>query len=466
MATTFNFELNNRPSKNKTFAIQLRITQNKKHKRTKTSIELKNIRDFNPKAKQGNWIRTSEPNFKIWNAELERELEKAKQTYRDLKVDGLATKEKIISTMVSEEKTASFIQYAKNRAKEILDSGGFRNWKKYHGFCNKLEAFLRSKNENIRDLTFAELTPSLLVKFENYLRSLPNERQPDKKLHPNTIVVNFNIFKTLVNRAIAIDNYLKIDKNPFNTFSYKGVKTTKEKLNDEEISALETLPLQVNTPKWHSRNYFLFSLYCAGIRVGDFIQLRWSNIVDEERLVYQMDKNHKIRDIKLIEKAKKILALYCKDEVKSNDYIFPLLDSSAPYAKASTQREIDTMSPELKVMLLKNVEKKTSYINKYLSQVSKDAGITKKISFHIARHTFARIAKNSNIDNAIVQGILAHENSKTTDVYMGHFETSVYDNALDTIFDDKKKTNDITKLMGNATTEQLEAIRKILQSNG
>ena len=38
MAVTFNFELNNRASKNKTYAVLLRITQNKKHKRIKTSL--------------------------------------------------------------------------------------------------------------------------------------------------------------------------------------------------------------------------------------------------------------------------------------------------------------------------------------------------------------------------------------------------------------------------------------------
>ena len=38
MAVTLNFELNNRTSKNNTYTVMLRITQNKKHKRIKTSI--------------------------------------------------------------------------------------------------------------------------------------------------------------------------------------------------------------------------------------------------------------------------------------------------------------------------------------------------------------------------------------------------------------------------------------------
>ena len=37
------------------------------------------------------------------------------------------------------------------------------------------------------------------------MHSLHNERDPDRKLHPNTIQVNFNIFKTLVKRAIEVE---------------------------------------------------------------------------------------------------------------------------------------------------------------------------------------------------------------------------------------------------------------------
>ena len=58
MATTFNLELNNKPTRKNTYNILLRITQDRKHRRIKSSIELRSPKDYNPKAKQGNWIRT------------------------------------------------------------------------------------------------------------------------------------------------------------------------------------------------------------------------------------------------------------------------------------------------------------------------------------------------------------------------------------------------------------------------
>lgn len=107
--------------------------------------------------------------------------------------------------MVAGERTTSFLQYAKERAQEILNAGGLSNWKKYNGFINKLEEFLTGVNGRTRDLSFGELPPGLLSKFETYLHSLTNQRAPERKLHPNTVAVNLTIFKTLVNRASQIE---------------------------------------------------------------------------------------------------------------------------------------------------------------------------------------------------------------------------------------------------------------------
>ena len=462
MAVTFNFELNNKPSKNKTYAILLRITQNQKHKRIKTPIAVSKKSDFNKDAKQGNWIRQREPNYAVWNETLAQELEKARKTYQELKEDGLATTEKIAIEMTAGERTFSFLQYAKQRTKEIYDAGNYRNWKKYNGFCNKLEAFLKERRS--KDLTFAELTTTFLSKFEVYMHSLHNERDPDRKLHPNTIQVNFNIFKTLVKRAIEVEKFMKPEKNPFLSYSYKGVKTTKEKLDEAEIEKIINLELKKGTLLWHCRNYFLFSFYCAGIRVGDLIQLRWCNITSDGRLHYQMGKNHKDRDLILVQQAKDILAHYYQNEIKATDFIFPLLDANEHYAKAISQEEKDTLPTELKIKLFNQVSSKNALINKYLKKLAEMAEIEKKLSFHISRRSFAKIAKQKGTDNAKLKDLLAHSSVKITEGYMGSFDTSENDKALQNIFQKKEISpkDEIMKLLDNMNSEEIgELIRQI-----
>ncbi|MDV3856198.1 integrase [Elizabethkingia anophelis] len=431
---TFRFEVNNKSTKNKTYNILLCITTEGKRKRLKTSIELKKKSDFNTKAKQDNWIRSSEPYYKVWNEVLSKELEKAKQTYRDLKDTGLATSEKIASEMLAGEKTNSFLKYAKQRTQEMHNAGSIRNWKKYNGFLNKLENYLTNEDGGVKDLTFAEITPAFLSKFEAYLHTLKNEREPEKKLHPNTIEVILNIFKTLIKRAVEIERFMKFEQNPFLIFSYRGVKTQKEKLNEDEIELIINLELEGNSLLWHCRNYFLFSFFCAGIRVGDLIQLRWVNITSDGRLYYQMGKNRKPRDLILVEQAKEIISFYFKEGINSNDYIFPLLNSQESYANAVTQEQKDTMPTELKIKLLNQISAKNALINKYLKKIADLAGLQKKLSFHISRHSFAKIAKQKGIDNSNVQSLLAHSSIKITENYMGDFDTSENDRALQTIF--------------------------------
>ncbi len=430
---TFAKELNHRPNKRGYYAVFLRITQDRKVKRIKSSVEIRSKRDWNPTKQE---VRTSNPEHKILNEQLNNELEKLKETYRELADSGTASKEHIIKEVSRSEKAASssFLDYVKKRTEEIYNAGQFRNYKKYNGFYRKLSAF-QTKRGKVVDVTFAEITTSYVARFHSFLQSLPNERDSSKVLHPNTIEVVLNIFKTIVKRAVEIDKLIDYSDNPFLTYKYHGVKTVKEKLDENELHAIIALDLEPNSLIWHCRNYFMFSFYCAGIRAGDLIQLRWLNITSGGRINYQMGKNHKSRDLVLVPQAVEILNYYKKEKSKPTDYIFPLLNNNASWAKAITQAEKDILSREEKVDLYTQISTKNALINKELKKIGNLAGITKPLSFHISRHTFARLAKEKGIDNNHVKSLLAHSSLKITEGYMGCFDTASNDKALLSIFE-------------------------------
>ncbi|MCQ2268162.1 MAG: phage integrase SAM-like domain-containing protein [Bacteroidaceae bacterium] len=429
MATSFVLELNNRPNKSGKWAILLRITQDRKLRRIKTPIELKSEKDWN---KEKKCIRSSEPNYRVWNDSLEKFVESAKSDYRKLRDEGKATVGNIIFAIEQKETSSSFLVYAKKRTQEIFDDGGVRNWRKYYGFCVKLEKFMNGK-----DLTFKEITPAFVDKFYHFLCNLNNSRitDPSKKakLSPNTIEVQFNIFKRLVNHAIDLQ-LMPSDAYPFNSLQIKTKPTEKAKLSEAEIQRIAELEVPEDSLVWHCRNYFMFSYYCAGIRVGDFLQLRWSNVFDNnQRLTYQMDKNGKIRDMILVEPAQKILKLYEWTAENRSNYIFPLLDNNAEYALAADRW---TMPAEIKKKLMEAIGSKTASINKQLKKLAELADIPKEnLSFHISRHTFAHMAKIKGIDNLMVQEMLAHSNLKTTERYMGNFDHATTDAALQSVFE-------------------------------
>ena len=453
--TTFGFILANHPNRFGRYPVMLRITRNRQTRRVKTELEVKKS-DWNQKAKGYKHFRDSFDNAKVYNDMLLDILQTYKDTYKELKEEGAASSENIIQRVKSGEISDSFLQYAKDRTKELEDMGAIRNWKRYTGFCNKFESFLNEHNKT--DITFAEITPSFLSKFDLFLHGLKNERCKEQNLHQNTIEAIFNIMKAILNRAIQIDGKFKIEQNPFLKFKYTGVKTTKEKLNEKELDAIESIELPEGTLIWHCRNYFMFSFYCAGIRVGDLIQLRWCNITDEGRLFYQMGKNHKERNFALVPEAIQILRYYHKDGVKPEDYIFPILDGKASWMKYVSQADKDRMPSDMKKAMFRIIGSKTALINKELSKITKLAGIEKKVSFHISRHSFASAAKARGLDNLAVKELLAHSSLSVTEKYMGDFDTAKTDSALAKAVSREDNETKLLHLLEGVDTELLKKV--------
>ena len=432
---TFRFEISNKPNRNKKYMLMLCVTVAGKRKRVKTPIELDKPGDFNPKCRGENWVRASVRDAKLYNTQLASILVRAKETYRDLDGDGEVSSAKVTREMQTEYVSPSFMAFARERAQMIYDNGGWRNSRKYCGLINKLDAF--RKKRRMPDITIDDLTVDLLTRFDNFLHKWENEREPGKLLHPNTIEVQFNILRTITHRAIEV-GIMEASKDPFLVFKYKGVKTVKEKLSEEEMNRIIALELEPGSLIWHCKNYFLFSYYCAGIRAADLIQLRWRNVTESGRLHYQMGKNHKDRDLVLVEQALEILSYYHSEDVTPDDYIFPLLDNEAPFAKFVTQADKDRMKPDMRHQLYKHISAKNALINKYLKKIAEKAEVTTNLTMHISRHAFAHIAQEAGAESSAIKNILGHSNLATTERYMGSFDTTKTDNTLRSLFAKKK----------------------------
>ena len=450
---TFRFELNGRPTKNKTYVVYLRVTVGGKRKLIKTMVEIARPSDFNAKCKGENWIRGGVRDAKVLNAQLADILAKAKETYKELDKEGEVTTVALAKEMNTEVVSPSFLAFARERAQMIYDNGGWRNWRKYCGLINKLDAF--RKKRRMADITVADMTVELLTRFDNFLHKWENEREPGTLLHPNTIEVQFNILRTLVHRAIEV-GIMEASKDPFLVFKYKGVKTVKEKLDDSEMERIINLELEEGSLIWHCKNYFLFSYYCAGIRAADLIQLRWGNVTTSGRLHYQMGKNHKERDLLLVEQAIEILRHYQRDDAKATDYIFPLLSNDTEYAGYVTQADKDRMRPELRHKMYQDISSKNALINKYLKKIAEKAEIEKPLSMHISRHSFAHIAQESGAESSAIKNILGHSNLATTERYMGSFDTTKTDETLRNVF--AKKQSSVTATEDSGATKEEQAI--------
>lgn len=399
---SFNVELNNKPiTDSKEHNLLLRITVNRKHARLALMYSVLPSQ-FNPKAQVGKSIRSSHPDHIKINKHLENKVSMGKDIITDLENEGrLITAETIKSRMI-EQKSHSFYKFTDELTNQLKMSGYIGSYKKYTAVVNSLKDF-----HNPESLLFEEIDINFIARYQAFLKKEGKEQ--------TTIAGYTSKIRSIFNKAIRNGN-LKFGDNPFINYKIKQGSPQKDRLDIDEIIKIELLELDENSLLWHVKNVFLFAFYNAGIRISDILLMTWDNI-QNGRLVYNMYKTKKNHSLNLKEKPLAILELYRSN---TNSYIFPFLSDRYDYS--------DPM------FLHDQIGAKTALINKYLKEIARKAGITKKVTTHTARHSFADIArqKTDNIYN--LSKTLGHSSLKVTEAYLSSFDEKAIDDTLDSMF--------------------------------
>jgi integrase len=229
------------------------------------------------------------------------------------------------------------------------------------------------------------------------------------------------VIRAIYYAAIA-EQIIPADKNPFFIYKLKADnKAKKDKLTVEEIITIEGLKFDEGSVIWHVRNFFLFSFYCAGIRASDVLQLKWQNVSPDGRLEYHMEKTGQYKSISLMPKANAILKHYKNRASKPQDYIFPFIDKSLDLK--------DSM------VLFNQISSCTALVNKYLKEVATKADIKKVLSTHIARHSFADIARTKKASVYDISKMLGHSSIKITEAYLASLDIDSQDETMKSVLD-------------------------------
>ena len=417
MGTTFKLELNSKPKKDGTSGILIRITQEKKHKRISTGIFI-NAKDFNKKAEYGKWIRKSNPSFEKINDNLITKLDSLKYAKSELeKKENNPTSSQIIKSF-NQGNTQSFINYFEQKVelyKKLRSPRYFRN------LSSKLATLKEYLDKE--DLLFQEVDVDFINNYEAHLiGSKKTNGKPKKPLAKNTIIAHKKVLRTILYSAFKEDIYT--GKNPFLVCKIGEMKTNVERLTMEEIGLIEDISLEKGSRLWHTRNYFLFAFYIAGKRIGDVMQLKWENIRNG-RLIQIESKTNKENSVKLIDQALEIIELYKSHENKPADYLFPIL--------GKWHQKLDPIA------LSKQLDSKDSMINKDLKKIQKIAGISKKIHFHISRHSAADNFRKNEIPITSIRTLLTHSSNKQVETYLNQFDHDAEDRAMDKAYSRKPK---------------------------
>lgn len=192
-----------------------------------------------------------------------------------------------------------------------------------------------------------------------------------------------------------------------------GPKKEKKLPRYFEYNELELLfnACDLSTPLGQRDRLILEMLYATGIRVGELVSIKISDINRSSRTILILGKGNKERIVPYGEYCEEILDLYLSDGYVS------LNTRHSPYLFLNYHGEQLT-------------ERGVRYL---LEEVIKRTSIQKNISPHMIRHSFATHLLNQGCDLMTVQKLLGHESIKATQIYT-HVTTdrlrSVYQNSF------------------------------------
>lgn len=258
----------------------------------------------------------------------------------------------------------------------ILQIQRYKEWMRSKRYS---ENTIKTYTEALKSfLVFYKAKPIALLTNEDVILYNNNYILKNKlsSSYQNQIVNSIKLFFTIIK-----EKQIEIDK----IHRPKRAKTLPNVLSKQEVKAILEAPTNVK------HKMMLSLLYSCGLRCGELLSLKSTHIDSKRHIVLlKNSKGQKDRIAPLSPKILELLREYYKI-YKPLNYLFEGQIKGERYDARSLQ------------MVLKQS------LNK--------AGITKPVTLHWLRHSFATHLLESGTDLRYIQELLGHSSSKTTEIY-------------------------------------------------
>lgn len=195
-------------------------------------------------------------------------------------------------------------------------------------------------------------------------------------------------------RFLVLDGVLRDDPSELLESPSVG-EHLPEVLSTEEVDRMEAA---IDLSKWEGqRNRAIIEvLFSCGLRVSELVSLKFSDVFAEEKYLRIVGKGDKERLVPISDTALNEMKLWLFDrnlmKIKpgEQDYVF------------LNRRGAHLTRTMILIMIKRTAE---------------EAGITKTVSPHTLRHSFATALLQGGANLRAIQEMLGHENIKTTQIY-------------------------------------------------
>jgi len=241
--------------------------------------------------------------------------------------------------------------------------------------------------ENLPAVQISELNEEHLVGFRKHLIDIGN--------NTNTIYNRMKTIRKMVKKAMKEG---LLNRNPFLHLSLRQTKGNRAYLSMEELTKVANHNPQ-NQISRLAKDVFVFSSH-TGLRFGDICRLSRENLESANkirRLTLRMGKTSEIISFNLSRRASDIIDQYL---LEGEDLVFPMLRGI----------RINRIPENV-------IGSQNAMLNAYLKEVITECGISKNISMHCGRHTFAVNSLTMGGDIYVLSKFLGHNSLSTTELY-------------------------------------------------
>ena len=403
MKATADIYLDPRVKANGKFSIKIKVTHNRKRKYFSTGIDLlqkefEKVLFAKRRTKEEREIRTMLDFFKA----------KANKVINHLDIFTFAQFEEgyFESRDINNDVSYAFDK----KITELKENGKIGTAITYECAKNSIGKFKPNLN-------FAEITPTLLRKYEKSMLS--------KGRSTTTVSMYLRSLRAIYN-AQNIDKTLYPFGRGKGKYTMPSAKNTKKALTLDQIAKIYNYESETNAEEL-ARDYWMFLYLCNGMNVKDFCLLRQQNIKNDI-LTYERAKtsttntsNREIR-IALKPESKSIIRKWGVNSLNKKAFIFPYLN--------------EEMTPESQRRVYQQL---TKTINKYILRIGKKLNIPHHITTYSARHSFATVLKRSGANIAMISDLLGHSDLKVTQNYLDSFENEQIHKQTDVLTTGFKK---------------------------
>ena len=200
-----------------------------------------------------------------------------------------------------------------------------------------------------------------------------------------------SFFSYLVFEDYRTDNPLELIESP---------KISRKLPDTISISEIEKIieAIDLSTPEGERNRAILETLYGCGLRVSELTELKLSDLFFEEGFIKVTGKGDKQRFVPIAPYTIKYINIY-KEEIRNHLKIKP-------------------QATDILFLNRRGNKLTRAMIFTIIRKLTEKAGISKKVSPHTFRHSFATHLLENGADLRAIQQMLGHESITTTEVYV------------------------------------------------